>query len=259
MYEPLILKTQKELEELKYPTPLAISKDIVTFTNGDEKQISLILKRIQKDEPWEYIKGWTDFCKNKIFVNKDVLIPRLETEELVKIALEKIKKIKEPLQIIEIGTGSGCISIALSKKFNHPIYAIDISKRALQVAKKNIKFHECKNIKLIKANLLDFKFNTKKSTVIIANLPYIPSDKIQDLQSSVREYEPTIALDGGTNGTKCYEELLRQIKNKGVNLKYCLFEIDKQNKKALEKYSGKFIKDSFGRIRFFSIHPSHLK
>lgn len=255
----LILDTQRSLEKFNYPNPLAISKEIIDFTKGDTKKISLILKRIQKDEPWEYIRGWTYFCGYKFFLSRNVLIPRIETEELVNIVSKYIRKKKGQLQIIEIGTGSGCIAISLSKNFNLPIYAVDISKKALDIARKNIKFHNCKNIKLIKADLLNFKLDNKKPTIIVANLPYIPSEKIKSLQDSVRKYEPIIALDGGNSGVKYYKKLFEEIKSKNINLKYCIFEIDQENKNALKNYNGTFIKDSFGRIRFLSIPPSLLK
>jgi release factor glutamine methyltransferase len=259
MNELLVLEIQRKLEEINYPTPLAISKEILQFTKGKKEKIDKILQRLKKDEPWEYIRGWTYFCKNKIFLNKNVLIPRVETEELVNIAVENIKLLKNDLQIFDVGTGSGCIAISLSKNFNHTIYAIDIDKEALEIARRNIEFNKCKNIEIVNANLLEFDFNPQKPTVIIANLPYIPSKEINKLQNSVKEYEPILALDGGINGTRYYTQLLEQIKLKDINIKYLLFEIDSENKKTLEKYKGKFLKDSFGKTRFLSILPSHLK
>ena len=259
MNELLILEIQRELEKLKLPTPLAISKEIVEFTQANRQEINKILKKIKTDEPWEYIKGYTHFHNNKIFVNRDVLIPRVETEEFVDIVIRELKNLRGNFQIFDIGTGSGCIAIALSKIFDVDIFAVDISKKALKVAKKNIKGNDCKKIKTINANLLNFNFDNKIPTVIVANLPYIPSEKIQNLDNSVKKYEPLIALDGGKNGADYYTTLIEQIKQKSLNLKYGFFEIDAANVKTLKKYNGEFLKDSFGKVRFFTIRPSHLK
>ncbi len=256
MNELLVLETQRALETLSYPTPLAIAKEIVDFTNGNERKIKKIIQRLSKNQPWEQIRGYTFFKKNKIYLNQNVLIPRVETEELVDIALEEIKKHQNDFQIFDVGTGSGCISIALSKHLENKIIAIDISKKALKIAKKNIKENKAKNIELKNANLLNFEFDNKKPTIIIANLPYIPSNQIVGLDDSVKNYEPKIALDGGTKGTKFYLELMDQIKQKEINLQYAIFEIMEENIDDLKKYNGIFHKDSFNKTRFFSISPS---
>ena len=259
MNEILILEIQRELEKLKYPTPLAISKEIVEFTKANKKEIEKVLKRIKNDEPWEYIKGYIHFHNNKIFVNRDVIIPRVETQEFVDIIVEKLKNLRSNFQILDIGTGSGCIAIALSKVFDVDIFAIDISKKALEIARKNVNENNCKRIKLINANLLNFSFNNKIPTVIVANLPYIPSQQIQKLDNSVKKYEPLIALDGGKDGADYYIRLIEEVKSEGINLEYAFFEIDSANVKKLKKYNGEFLRDSFDKVRFYTIHPSRLK
>jgi release factor glutamine methyltransferase len=259
MNEILILEIQRELEKLKYPTPLAISKEIVSFTKGNKEKIGKIFKRLKKNEPWEYIKGYTYFKGNKILVNKNVLIPRIETEQLVDIAIENIGEIKGEKQIFDIGTGSSCIAISLSKVFKEDIFAIDISKKAVEVAKKNIEVNNCKNIKLVNTNLLDFDFNNKVPTVIIANLPYLPSRSIEKLDPSVKKYEPISALDGGEKGHFFYTKLLEQIKIKNINLKYAIFEIDPSIAKYFDSSNFDIKKDIFGRKRFAIIRPFPLK
>jgi release factor glutamine methyltransferase len=255
MNEILILKTQRALEKLKYPTPLAISKEIVEFCKCKETDIKEVLGLINKGTPWEYIRGYTYFRKNKILLNKNVLIPRIETEELVQKALENTKVIK---QIIDVGTGSGCIAISLSKHFKGIIYTTDVSTKALEIAKKNVKLNNCKNIKVVKANLLEFKFNKKIPTMIVANLPYIPSENIKELDISVKNYEPLLALDGGKEGTEIYNKLLKQMDS--VNVKYAIFEIDPENQSSLAKeglkYKTKFLKDQFGKVRFLEMRPN---
>lgn len=256
MKEILILELQQKLEKIGYPTPLAIAKEIVDFSQGDKERINRILIRMKRDEPWEYIKGYTYFKNNKILLNHNVLIPRIETEELVNLA---IKRIGRDDQIIDIGTGSGCIAIAISKHFpKKKIWATDISKKALEIARQNIKNNKCKNITLKKANLLNFKFNTKKSTVIIANLPYLKTKSINDLETSVKKYEPILALDGGKLGYNLYEKLLEQIKKREINFKHLIFEIDPQIAQYFKTKKFLIIKDSFNRERFVLANPSQL-
>ncbi len=256
MNEILTLEIQRELQKFKHPSPLAISKEIVRFTNADKKKIDEIFKRISKNEPWEYIRGYTYFKKNKILVNPNVLIPRVETEKLVDLA---IKKIKPECQIFDIGTGSGCISIALSKALNNDIFAIDIDKEALKIAEKNIALNKCKNIRVINADLLSFEFDNKKNTAIVANLPYLPSKSINQLEDSVKKHEPIIALDGGSDGCVFYKKLLMEIKKKRINLKFAIFEIDPSTSKYFKENNFQIKKDNFGRERFAITHPTLLK
>ncbi len=250
-----IFEIQRKLEEINYPTPLPLAKDILEFTNAKEKEIAKILERISNNEPWEYIKGHTYFKGYKIFVNKNVLIPRIETEELVDIATEKIK---EGSQILDIGTGSGCIAIALSKVFpENEVLATDISKKALTIAKKNIDLNNCKNIKVFNANLLNFPFDNKTPTIIVANLPYLPSKNIGQLDSSVKDFEPTMALDGGVDGNNFYNKLMVEIKEKGLNLNYAIFEIGPSIKEYFKKFEIR--KDCYGQERFVIIPQTLLK
>jgi release factor glutamine methyltransferase len=252
----LVLETQKALENFKYPSPLAISKEIIEFTDGNERKIKKILKQIAKNKPWEQIRGYTFFKGYKIILDKNVLIPRIETEELVDLAIKKILGIRQNFQILEIGTGTGCISIALSKAFpKSKIIATDISKKALKIAKKNIKENNCENIVLKNANLLNFEFDKTIPTIIIANLPYIPSEKVRELDKSVVNYEPKIALDGGEKGYEIYHRLIKEIKAKDINFEFAIFEITKDNIPFFKKYSGSFHKDCFQNTRFFILNP----
>ncbi len=249
-----VLEIQKELEKIKYPTPLATAKEILEF---DNKNYRSILKRIAKNEPWEYIRGWTKFKNNKIYINSDVLIPRVETEELVDLVEKKLRKFKKPLQIFDIGTGSGCIAISLAKIFpKTKIYAIDISEKALIIAKRNIKENACKNITVVNTNLLNFNFDTEMPTVIVANLPYVPKKDIEKLNDSVKKHEPILALDGGKTGFECYERLMNEIVEKKVNLEFAVFEIDEVIEKNFLNF--KILQDCFGRVRFVVILPTQL-
>ncbi len=250
-----IFEIQRKLEDINYPTPLPLAKEIFEFSKGKKKKTEEILERIENNEPWEYIRKYTYFKGSKIFVNENVLIPRIETEELVDIAIDKIEK---GYQIFDIGTGSGCIAIALSKVFpKNEIFATDISKEALLVAKNNIDSNGCKNIKMFNADLLNFPFDKNIPTIIVANLPYLPSQKVQNLDPSVKDFEPKIALDGGKNGNAFYKDLVLQIKEKSLNLKYAIFEIDPSIKKSFRDFEIR--KDCYGQERFVIIPQTLLK
>lgn len=174
-----------------------------------------------QDKPEPYKKGYVEFYKLKFFINQDVLIPRPETELLVDEVLNSIKyyvsSIKgEEILVLDIGTGSGSIAVSIAK--NAPdvqIIATDISNYALKIAKKNSKFHGVeKRIKFVQSNLLEnpIILNTKyKILIIVTNLPYIPSGRIPYLDSSVKDFEPHIALDGGDDGFELYRKLFQQI------------------------------------------------
>lgn len=182
------------------------------------------------DEPFQYIQGWVEFYKLRFKVDSRVLIPRPETELLVDGVLEflTITAIKNPI-ILDLGTGAGAIAIALAHNIPssiHPtIIASDISSEALEVAKLNAKLHQVATvIKFVTSDLLDsVKTNPH---IIVTNLPYIPHDRINYLDSSVKDFEPHIALDGGADGFKLYRKLFQQIITKKLHPKLIIGEID---------------------------------
>jgi release factor glutamine methyltransferase len=258
MDQALILEIAKKLN---YPTPLPIAKEIVEFTDGRKKDIDEILKRISKDEPWEYIRGYTYFLGHKIYVNQNVLIPRKETEELVTIALEEIKELgKVKKQIIDVGTGSGCIAIALKKALGQEIIAIDTSLEAIKVARKNSRENSCEDLQFHNSDFENLEISNTLVTIIVANLPYIPSEDINFLENSVKNYEPIEALDGGHDGAKHYCKLLNDIQKKDINFEIAIFEIDTSMEKSLiemldstEEYNYVVMNDSFNRKRFLKV------
>lgn len=173
---------------------------------------------LSTESPVEYLTNHVDFCGLDFYVNKHVLIPRIETEELVAMAVkyaQKIyKKTNQKLNIIDIGTGSGAIPICVSKKLLElkipfEFLATEISKPALDVAKKNTESLVPKApIKFKKNNLLDNI--EQKFDLIIANLPYIPKERIEFLDQSVKDFEPHIALDGGNSGLTLIHKMIKQ-------------------------------------------------
>mgnify|MGYP001558966891 CR=1 FL=1 len=203
--------------------------------------------------PQQYKQGWVEFYKLKFKVTPDVLIPRPETELLVDEVLDFVNNLHPKpysLTILDLGTGSGNIAISLAKNLSrsdklclsHPItrfgyapgvtiLATDISRKALKVAKQNAKLHGVeKQITFIQSNLLGTK-NTQwrkngPPDVIVTNLPYIPSARIPYLDSSVKDFEPKIALNGGRDGFELYRKLFAQIKKLGWHPALMVFEID---------------------------------
>lgn len=188
-------------------------------------------------KPSCYIKGWVEFYKLKFKVTPDTLIPRPETELLVDEVLNFVKdshvatrksfRLSPPQNdnnviaseawqsytIIDLGTGAGNIAISLACNLegcNVKIVATDISQKALKVARQNAKFHSVSDkIKFIHSNLLEKV--SESPDIIVTNLPYIHSARIPYLDSSVKDFEPHIALDGGEDGFELYRKLFRQI------------------------------------------------
>ncbi len=174
-------------------------------------------------KPSQYVKGWVEFYKLRFKVTPDVLIPRPETELLVD---EVLKVIRNSFTILDLGTGAGNIAISVAKNSkNVKIVATDISKKVLEIAKQNAKFHNVKNkIKFVQSNLLEKVSDFPD--IIVTNLPYIPTARIPYLDSSVKDFEPHIALDGGEDGFVLYRNLFWQIKEKGLKPKLIIGEID---------------------------------
>lgn len=245
-----IFFAQKYLKKLKYPSAYRVAREIVDYTNGNKRKLKRVLNDLEGGKPWEYIRGWTQFCGLKILVNENVLIPRVETEKIVEII--RANNLDNVDEIIDVGSGSGAIAIAVKKEFpKKKIIGIDISEKALSVAKKNARINDVK-IKWINSDLLS-KYNSNSPALLVANLPYIPTNKYGTLDKSVKDFEPKIALCGGRDGLRIINRLIKQIRERD-NIKTAVFEIDSKQEKALrKKYNPTFYKDIFGLTRFFKI------
>jgi release factor glutamine methyltransferase len=163
-----------------------------------------IVRRVNH-EPLQYITKTCNFYGRDFIVNSSVLIPRPETERLIDIALDKIKKIDKP-KIFEVGVGSGCIAITLGlERPDAEIHAIDISQKALKVATQNKTKFKVKNINLSKMDI--FKSSPEiRYDLFISNPPYIGEGEIEGLEKNVKDYEPTIALTDNEDGYKFYKK-----------------------------------------------------
>lgn len=195
-------------------------KDNNLYTEERYKQGIL---ELNKGKPIQYIIGNVDFYGNIIKVNEKVLIPRFETELLVEKTAKYIKKLfsNKQLELIDIGTGSGCIAITLKKIFPSIIIdAIDISKEALEVAKNNA---DANNVEINFRNESMLNLPNKKYDIIISNPPYIaPNESIMDI---VKNNEPLIALYAENDGLFYYEQIIKKWQS-SLNDKYLIcFEI----------------------------------
>ena len=170
--------------------------------NLDPKQISsfhnLISRRAFKKEPIAYLLNKKEFWSNELGVDKDVLIPRPETEILVD-ALIKHYKGHKPF-ILDVGTGSGCIIISLLQELKDSKgIAIDISKKALKIAIQNAKINNTFNrIRFLNSSISNF--NSFKFDLVVSNPPYIVRHQLKNLDEGIKLFEPKIALDGGNDG-----------------------------------------------------------
>jgi release factor glutamine methyltransferase len=179
------------------------------------KSIREFVLRRGKREPLQYILGEVEFAELKFKVDKRVLIPRPETEELVYLC-DKIIKEKNYKTIIDIGTGSGCIPLSL-KNMNIEINveALDISSEALDLAKENSEYNKISGIKWHNCDFLNYencedlkKYIEKKYDLIISNPPYVTNQEFNNLQAELKDYEPSIALTDFADGLTFYRKLV---------------------------------------------------
>lgn len=190
--------------------------------------------------PVGYILGYQYFSSYKFVVNKNVLIPRPETEELINLAVDFIK---DGDVILDIGTGSGCIAICLDKildnrKISHCIYASDISYESLNVAKKNNEILNS-NVKFFQADALE-KIDLKHIDVIISNPPYI--NKENYVAPRVIDNEPHLALFAEEKGLEVYRKILKDAHLYNENIKI-LFEISPELEKGLIDLKNEYLPD----------------
>ena len=196
----LILNSNEEL----------IKENIKSFEN--------LLKRRKRGEPIAYLVKKKEFWKQNFYINKNVLIPRPDTELLVEETL-KLFNVNSKLNILDIGTGSGCILLSILKeRRNFFGTGIDISKKAINVARFNAKMHQLSNrVKFYNSDV--DKFLIGKYDLIISNPPYIKKEDLKCLEVDVRNFEPKIALDGGRDGfseiTKVISKTSKLLKKNG--------------------------------------------
>lgn len=216
------------------------------LTLSQVKKFKKLVSRRTTREPISYITGHKEFFGLDFFIDKNVLIPRPETEMMIVETRSIIEKHcntslrqNKNINIIDIGTGSGAIIIALAKNIpNAKFYAADISSGALNIAKKNARKHRvASKINFSKGNLLEPLKNIlsriKGEIIITANLPYVPTKIWQKIMPDVKNFEPRIALDGGSDGLFYYNKLFTQINSFFIKTPLTIFlEIDSSQSKT---------------------------
>ena len=192
---------------LEKPRQYLIIYDNETLTKNQEDKFFEGISKLSKGVPIEHITHNKEFMKLNFFVDENVLIPRQDTEVLVEEVIKIAQKIKAR-KILDLCTGSGAIAISLAKYLpNTEITALDISYKALEVAKLNAKTNKVENqITFIESNLFE-NLPKEKYDIIVSNPPYIKQDIIKELDREVQK-EPHIALDGGKDGLDFYRKII---------------------------------------------------
>lgn len=248
------------LAELVNKNPL----ELLNYLNEkvDEEVIDQYKKEImalEEGKPLQYIMGKVNFYGNIFVINENVLIPRFETEELVEKTIERVKKyFTVPIDIADLGCGSGVIGITLEKKLStETVDLIDISEKALDIARINV------NLLNSKANIIENDFLEgidKKYDLIISNPPYIKEN--EEIEEIVKNNEPHLALYAGIDGLDCYKKILGNIEKNMKDRCLIAFEIGYEQKddilKLVERYLGNVKveceKDLSGRDRIIFIY-----
>lgn len=171
-----------------------------------------LIDRRALSEPVAYIIGSQEFMGFEFIVDRNVLIPRPDTEILVEFVIDYLKTIKSKhVELIDIGTGSGAIAISIGKNVMEcSLTMVDISRDALEMAKRNAKKLGIKNSTTYILSDCFENVEEKRYDIILSNPPYIPSEEILHLQKDVKEYEPKEALDGGDDGLTFYRRIIEQ-------------------------------------------------
>lgn len=226
------------------------------------QQWDAILDALKNQKPIQYILEETYFYGLPFYVDENVLIPRPETEELVQLIISnnQITKLPNPLKILDIGTGSGCIAIALAKSIpNTTVFAIDVSQNALEVARKNAKHNEVE-VAFLQKNILETDDLKQLFDIIVSNPPYVRNLEKAEIHKNVLEYEPHLALFVEDNDALLFYKKIAELAKKSLTPSGQLyFEINQYlgviTVELLESYgfkNVKLIKDIYGNDRMIS-------
>ena len=180
------------------------------LTPSQAERYAEMIGRRARSEPMQYITGEQEFFGLRFAVTPDVLIPRPETEHLVEAALERAPK-DQAFKIVDVGTGSGAIAVALASHLPlAEITALDISPAALNVARANARGHGlAERVRFLQSDLLDI-VRGESFDMVVSNPPYVAESDRDSLEAQVRDYEPGVALFAGTSGLDIYERLIPQ-------------------------------------------------
>ena len=239
-------------------SPQLFSNNISEELSGEneEKYFSLIEKHIKEDMPLSHLVGFEYFYDRKFKVTKDVLSPRMETEELIYRVIEYVKTTKkDSIKILDLCTGSGIIAITLKKELelkSVELIASDISEEALVVAKENAELNNA-NIKFIQSDI--FNNIDEKFDIIVSNPPYIDRKDEITMKTNVLSYDPHLALFAEEEGMYFYREIVEEAKNYLNDSGVIFFEIGHDQREKITKladindYHAEVYKDLNGRDR----------
>lgn len=244
---------------LNKPREFVLTHPEIQLAKTQLNKFNKLIGRRIKGEPVAYLTGTKEFYGFEFLVNRNVLVPRPETELMVDEAFKIIKTEPTKFTLIDVGTGSGCVIISLAKILGnkHKYLASDISKPALIVAKKNAKINKVPFIKFARGNLLKPILNSSPARsdkiIILANLPYGWSDWKNNSSADTigLKFEPEIALFTGKKGLELYEKLLIQLKlakakNKNIT---AFLEIDPRQKVEIKKLIKKYLPEANFEIK----------
>ena len=197
-------------------------------------------------KPTQYITGHQEFWGLDLLVSEAVLIPRPETEHSVEAALEIARADSAIKKIIDVGTGSGCIALALTKELpHHEIHATDISEVALAIARENAERLNLQRVQFRRCDLLT-GVEAEKYDLVVSNPPYVGRDEPEKVQKIVRDWEPGVAVFGGASGLEIYERLVPQafeaLRPGGWLVMEIGYSIEQPIRKLLSGWSGVEIK-----------------
>ena len=215
---------------LKIPRSKILLADEIDLNESNQTLFQSALERLKTHEPVQYVIGKTSFMDMEFKVNSSVLIPRPETEELIRLMLKEDLDGKE---ILDIGTGSGCIAISLAKNLpNAKVSALDISNDALEVARENAKLNNV-NIEFIHTDIFEYN-SEKKYNVIVSNPPYVLESEKSQMKQNVLDFEPGLALFvKDIEPLKYYTEIFNFSQNNLRDKGFLFFEINNKVEKPL--------------------------
>jgi len=198
------------------------AKELAGSSTEYQNEYSSLLTRRVNHEPLQYIEEYVPFYSISLKVDERCLIPRPETEFLIELIKDNIKSSNK---ILDVGTGSGCIALMMKSLFpESEVTGIDVSEDAIELAKENAKLNSL-DVSFFKSNLLE-NVQEKDYDLVIANLPYIPTENLNELDREVIDYEPLTALNGGVDGLEVISKLIKQIEDKQYENINLFLEID---------------------------------
>ncbi|MDW8852484.1 peptide chain release factor N(5)-glutamine methyltransferase [Flavobacterium sp. MMLR14_040] len=239
----LILENKHKLRQID----LALNHEL-TFSDADLAVWSGFLNELKKEVPIQYLLGKTNFYGLDFEVNENVLIPRPETEELVEWIINENKKEEKSkkIKVLDIGTGSGCIAISLAKNLpNAEVYGIDVSKKAIETAKRNA-INNNVDVTFMYLDILDTDVLTCNFDIIVSNPPYVRNLEKEEIKKNVLDYEPHLALFVDDNDALIFYRKIAALAKSGL-------KDDGQLYFEINQYLGKEMTDLLEKMDFKNI------